>query len=497
MASPWAAVASTADPIRSALAIARAREALFAGAAESPTLRPVVTSSWQRCAAAGIDPNRDLAPIPLGEDEVADRWEQHPLCEVMPALRGLLAEAADDARQLVVVTDATGHLLVVEGDARLLRHAEAMHFVPGALWSEAAAGTNALGTALAIDHAVQIFSAEHFNRVVHAWTCSAAPIHDPETGATLGVIDLTGGYKSSHPYSLGLVTAAARLAEVELRTRLEQRDERLRARYLDRLARGAPSPSAVVSAAGRVVAAVPEGWLGTLGDVPKGGGEFTLPDGSPAIAEPIERGAGLLVWRNRPVATGASSQLELRALGRDEAEASLAEAPLRLSRRHSEILVLLALHAEGLSSERLLLELYGDAVVNPVTARAEMSRLRAKLGPWLAAKPYRLRADVRLDLLDVEQLLERGRLADAVAGYPGPLLPSSQAPGVVAARDRLEGALRRSVIAQGDPELLWRWCRCRSGEGDIGALRMLAAAVPDTDPRGAWALSALDGLLGG
>ena len=30
------------------------------------------------------------------------------------------------------------------------------------LWTEDSAGTNAIGTALAIDHAVQIFSAEHF-----------------------------------------------------------------------------------------------------------------------------------------------------------------------------------------------------------------------------------------------------------------------------------------------------------------------------------------------
>ena len=30
------------------------------------------------------------------------------------------------------------------------------------LWTEDSAGTNAIGTALEIDHAVQVFSAEHF-----------------------------------------------------------------------------------------------------------------------------------------------------------------------------------------------------------------------------------------------------------------------------------------------------------------------------------------------
>ena len=60
------------------------------------------------------------------------------------------------------------------------------------LWSEDSAGTNAIGTALAIDHAVQVFSAEHFLADQHAWWCSAAPIHDPVTGALLGVVDISG-----------------------------------------------------------------------------------------------------------------------------------------------------------------------------------------------------------------------------------------------------------------------------------------------------------------
>jgi hypothetical protein len=51
----------------------------------------------------------------------------------------------------------------------------AMNFVEGALWSEAGAGTNAIGTVLATDHAVQVHAAEHFSEVVHGWTCSAVP----------------------------------------------------------------------------------------------------------------------------------------------------------------------------------------------------------------------------------------------------------------------------------------------------------------------------------
>ena len=49
------------------------------------------------------------------------------------------------------MTAADGTLLWVEGDRKACRRAEAMNFVPGADWSERGAGTNAPGTALALD----------------------------------------------------------------------------------------------------------------------------------------------------------------------------------------------------------------------------------------------------------------------------------------------------------------------------------------------------------
>jgi transcriptional regulator of acetoin/glycerol metabolism len=92
----------------------------------------------------------------------------------------------------MAICDDHGRLLRVEGHANVIRKAEAMNFVPGARWDEAHAGTNAPGTAAAVDHEVQIFATEHFSRLAQPWTCSAAPIHDPRTGHILGAIDVTG-----------------------------------------------------------------------------------------------------------------------------------------------------------------------------------------------------------------------------------------------------------------------------------------------------------------
>jgi signal transduction histidine kinase len=190
-------------------------------------------------------------------------------------------------------------LLWLDGDVRLRSAAaEAMNFVEGALWSETGAGTNAIGTALVADHALQVHAAEHFSEVVHGWTCSAAPVHDPEDGRLLGIIDLTALMAKAHPHSLGAVLAAARAVEADLRVRAQIRDAQLRLRYLERTASTRDS-AILVGRSGRVIADHPDGLLRTQRlEVPTDGGAVTLPNGRAGFAEVLERENAYLV---RPV----------------------------------------------------------------------------------------------------------------------------------------------------------------------------------------------------
>nr|WP_240895968.1 GAF domain-containing protein [Kineococcus siccus] len=117
----------------------------------------------------------------------------------------------------MAVSDADGTLLWVEGDPGLRRAAERMSFAEGTRWSEDAAGTNAPGTALALQRPVRVRSAEHYATAVARWSCSAAPVRDPATGDVLGVLDLTGGDELGRERALQLVRAAAGAVEAELR----------------------------------------------------------------------------------------------------------------------------------------------------------------------------------------------------------------------------------------------------------------------------------------
>ena len=180
-------------------------------------LRPVVAASWRRSVDSGVNPESSVAPVNVDDERLATIRAAHPLASAMPVIRRLLVESAAEAGLLVAVSDAAGQLLWVEGAARLRRLAESMNFVPGADWSEASAGTNAPGTALALGAPVQIFGAEHLSRLVTPWSCSAAPIHEPDTGAVLGVLDLTGGAEVVTPQTLTLVRATVAAVEAELR----------------------------------------------------------------------------------------------------------------------------------------------------------------------------------------------------------------------------------------------------------------------------------------
>ena len=182
-------------------------------------VRPVVADSWRRSLALGVNPSSQAA-VALSESELADYRARHPLAPMMPLIRRLLTEDADEAGHIVAIGDARGRLLWVEGHHRLRTQAEQMCFVEGALWSESGAGTNAPGTALALDVPVQIRAGEHFGLGVQAWSCVAAPVHDPVTGRLLGVIDLTGGPDVAGPRSLALVRACAAAVEAGLALRL-------------------------------------------------------------------------------------------------------------------------------------------------------------------------------------------------------------------------------------------------------------------------------------
>ncbi|WNV82846.1 GAF domain-containing protein [Umezawaea sp. Da 62-37] len=349
----------------------------------------------------------------------------------------------------------------------------------GARCTEDAIGTNAVGIALAVDTPVVVHSAEHLVRTYHGWTCAASPVHDPDTGATIGSVDISGPLSTVHPAMGPLVAAAAKLAENALRLRLDEGDERLRSRNMRHLIALRGEPGALLGPTGRVLVAEPHGLLPARIDPTLD--RVRLRDGREGVLEPLAE--GFLLRVARPTGQTRQPLLSLTFLGIERPGAVLNGRELPLTSRHAELLTALALHPRGLTADQLALKVYG-ARGNPATVRAELHRLRAQLGAGtLLTKPYRLRAEVRGDFVAVRDALRRGDVTAAASGYRGALLPRSEAPVVRDEREDLLAGVRRAVIAAGDAEGLWEFTRTDGGCDDVEALDRLVRALPRDDVR--------------
>src|ERR1700748_1040991 len=235
-ARPRSAESLATDPREQFRVLKQTHDAELSGSQARVPSRSLIADSWRRSLAAHVDPDDFRPPLVYAPDDVADVRSAHPLHSGIPLLRKMLVDIADASQHIMIVTDAHGTILWREGAVDVALRADPVGLCEGTRWSEDTIGTNAMGTALAVDAPVQIYSAEHLVRTYQTWSCAAAPVHDPDTGVQIGAIDVSGYLQNFHPAVVSLVTATAELAESHLRMQLAVRDEQLRARNMPHLA---------------------------------------------------------------------------------------------------------------------------------------------------------------------------------------------------------------------------------------------------------------------
>ena len=417
----------------------------FPGDLRLPGLSSLIQESWLRSVQLQANPDNPEAPLAMDREELEEYRRQHPLAAIMPVIHKLLVLPSHDSGMLVAVGDEVGRLLWVEGDAEMRRRAEGMMFVPGADWSEATVGTSAPGTALALGRGIQISGAEHYKRSVHPWSCTAVPFHDPDSGALLGVVDITGTESAVAPHTLSLVEATVAAAQAHLR--------------VERLQLAAAKQSSPSRRRG------------------------------PASAAAVRDGDG---------PAGSLYRNSLQLLGRDQALLSIDGRTVALSARHSEILALLSTHPEGLNAEELCDLLYpGNA--STMTLRAEMVRLRKvlqQLNPAAVpqSRPYRLPLDLLPDSGQVLNCLQRGAHRIALEIYRGAVLPRSEAPGIAELRTRVSSLLREAVLTDGSAESLLRYAELPEARDDVEVRIAALKLLPPRSPKRAAIVADLERL---
>ena len=385
-------------------------------------IREPVLASWRRSLASLPADTLPTGAV-LEGDELAAARQEHLFSAVLPLLRSRLIEPAVEAGLMVALGDARGRLLWVEGRPHLISRADDMGFAVGADWSESAMGTSAPALALTTSSSMQVVGAEHFHEAVHPWSCSAVPVLHPHTGATLGVLDVTGTAEAVSPLVLPLLEATARAVQDELRALIPLR------------------PAA---------------------DVPPGRRPRILPR-SPALPVAVEL---LLTGRRTPLLRQGAGTIEL-------------------SGRHAELLTLLHLSPDGISGADLAEQLHGS-VAGEGTVRAEVVRLRKVLAgvPELeiASRPYRLLGPVDSDLLRARAALDRGDLEAALTQSTGELLPASEAPALRRLRRRTNAHLRELVLENGTSAQLWQYAQRPEAQDDLEVLMAILSLAPADAP---------------
>ena len=173
---------------------------------------PLLSDSWCRSQRYGLDPATDDFPR-LHASELADRLARHSRLQTLaqPVVNEL-SRKVNALQSVVVLSDASGLVLQTFGDTHAMQKAQRFALAPGNLWSESGRGTNAIGTALAIDDSCEIDGRQHFLTSNQGLYCAAVPLQSPD-GKIAGVLDISGPARYPHARTLAWVKGAAKQIE--------------------------------------------------------------------------------------------------------------------------------------------------------------------------------------------------------------------------------------------------------------------------------------------
>jgi hypothetical protein len=228
-------------------------ERFVQGEDQVPGVRPLVAISWHRCREQyRVDPHLTGAPVAVTE---VDHTPEHDVVFAELGFRAAsVAHEVGNLGGVVTVTDATGRILAEWGDQSTLARASNSTLAPWFCWSECAAGTNGMGTALEAHGPVPIRGAEHWCQAFHNWVCVGIAVRDVVTREPIAVLSISC-WRSQLPASAGSWLAnAVTMTQNTLKRHARDSGAELVAAYTQARARS-NAALAAVDTAGKVVIA--------------------------------------------------------------------------------------------------------------------------------------------------------------------------------------------------------------------------------------------------
>lgn len=186
----------------------------------SASARSSLVASWRRSVTVhGLDPGQNRQSDRLDAMSLSHRRQSmEQLCQVAGPKLDQLFGLVGQSGCAVLLCDFEG--VVIDQRCRDADRAafQSWGLWEGANWSEAAQGTNGIGTCLAENRRVTIHLGEHFLQRNTAMSCMDAPIYDPD-GQIVGALDVSSARSDQtetfNRLIAAMVTQTARLIEAD------------------------------------------------------------------------------------------------------------------------------------------------------------------------------------------------------------------------------------------------------------------------------------------
>ena len=195
----------------------------------------ILNRSRKRCIKYGIEKSKVFpTKIFKGEEFNIILEKNNELIKVAIPFMEIIYDFLRGSGFSLYITDKDGVVLTIIGDEDIIEGQAQTGIVVGSDMSEKSTGTNAIGTALYENCSVQTSGEDHFITAYYVWTCSAAVIHN-ENGDIIGCLNLTGRRQLAHPHTLGLVVAAVKSIENQLKVEKTQNELFKAYKYLNKV----------------------------------------------------------------------------------------------------------------------------------------------------------------------------------------------------------------------------------------------------------------------
>lgn len=182
----------------------------------------MILADWRRCKTAGVSPTLRQALVLPGDELQSIKERQSFLLSTARHALDRVQDVLAGVPGILIFADAEGTILHVVGDPSVQEKAAVLsNLGEGGRWSEAVAGTNGIGTAIARKMPVHVCGSEHFCEGWHTWTCAGTPILNPFRDEVLGVIDFTTSQTDFRASAVALSFSLSSNIAAELRVQIE------------------------------------------------------------------------------------------------------------------------------------------------------------------------------------------------------------------------------------------------------------------------------------